>query len=48
MIMMDNLRVYNIDLKDNWIEAEASITLGGIEPSFVYLGCLKCSLKLAV
>lgn len=47
MTLIDNLRVYNIDLKEAWIQAEAAPALGGVEPNFVQLGCDKCGLKKA-
>jgi len=46
-ILIDELRYYNIPLSENFIQAEASPVLGSIEPSFIELGCINCSLKEA-
>ena len=44
---MDDLRIYNRVLKEFEIEAEGAPSLGGIEPSFVLLGCINCPAKQA-
>jgi hypothetical protein len=45
--LMDELRYYNIAITEDSIQAEASPILGGIEPNFLQLGCMNCSLKEA-
>lgn len=45
--LIDELRYYNKSIEEDFIQAEASPVLGGIEPSFLQLGCLECSLKEA-
>ena len=47
-MFMDHFRFYNRELKEAEIEAEASPALGGIEPSFVQLGCVNCPLEEAI
>lgn len=44
---VDGLRFYSRDLSVDEIQAEAAPALGGIEPGFVRLGCLSCSLSEA-
>lgn len=41
---IDELRIYNRNLSPDEIQAQAATALGGIEPSFVELGCMGCSL----
>jgi hypothetical protein len=43
--LIDEMRYYNIAVSEDTIQAEASPVLGGIEPSFLQLGCMNCSLK---
>jgi hypothetical protein len=43
--LIDEFRYYNIAVDEDFIQAEASAVLGGIEPSFLQLGCMNCSLK---
>jgi hypothetical protein len=34
-------------LREYEIEAEAGASLGGIEPSFIVVGCMKCTISAA-
>lgn len=43
--LIDELRYYNAAIDEDFIQAEASPVLGGIEPNFLQLGCLNCSLN---
>jgi hypothetical protein len=43
--LIDEVRYYNVPIEEDRIQAEASPVLGGIEPSFLQLGCMNCSLK---
>jgi len=43
--LIDELRYYNIAISEDHLQAEASPALGGIEPNFIQLGCMDCSLK---
>lgn len=45
---MDELKVYSRNLTADEIQAEAAPALAGIEPSFVRLSCLSCSLDMAM
>jgi len=45
--LMDELRYYNSDINESLIMAEASPALGGIEPNYINLGCVNCSLQTA-
>ena len=45
--LIDELRYYNAAIDEDFIQAEASPVLGGIEPNFLQLGCLNCSLNEA-
>jgi hypothetical protein len=45
--MIDEIRFYKIGLDEDYIQAEASASLGGIEPSFIKIGCLDCTLEKA-
>jgi hypothetical protein len=45
--IIDELRYYNIPIEEDRIQAEASPVLGGIEPSFLRLGCIECTLTQA-
>lgn len=40
--LLDELRYYNSAIEDDFIQAEASPVLGGIEPNFLQLGCFDC------
>lgn len=44
---IDELRFYNKELELDYIQAEASIILGGIEPYYFRIGCLDCTLDEA-
>lgn len=44
---IDELRFYNKTLDLDYIQAEASIILGGIEPNYFRIGCLGCTLEEA-
>jgi len=48
MIFMDELRAYARAVSPHEIQAEAAPALGGLDPSFVHLGCLSCSLEEAI
>ncbi len=45
--LLDELRYYNNDIKESLIMAEAAPSLGGIEPNYINLGCIDCSLNVA-
>ena len=45
--LIDEMRYYNTGIDEDRIQAEASPILGGIEPSFLQIGCIDCSLKEA-
>lgn len=44
---IDELRYYNTAVSADNIQAEAYPILGGIEPNFLQLGCMNCSLEAA-
>lgn len=46
--LLDELRFYNYALEEDYVQAEASPALGGIEPNFLQLGCLDCGITQAV
>jgi len=46
-VYMDELRVYSHAVAPHLLQAEAAPALGGADPSFVRLGCIKCSLSEA-
>jgi hypothetical protein len=46
-LLIDELRIYNRELGEGEIEAEAGNALGGLEPSFIQLGCINCLLEQA-
>mmetsp|Transcript_66457 Transcript_66457/g.131070 ORF Transcript_66457/g.131070 Transcript_66457/m.131070 type:complete len:416 (-) Transcript_66457:46-1293(-) len=48
MIYMDELRAYGRAVSPHEVQAEAAPALGGLDPSFVHLGCLSCSLEEAI
>lgn len=45
--LMDEVRYYTVALSEDYVQAEASPVLGGIEPSFIQVGCLDCSVREA-
>lgn len=45
--IIDELRYYNKGISESLIKSEAAPALGGIEPDFIQLGCINCSLKKA-
>jgi len=45
--LLDELRFYNQAIEEDYVQAEASPALGGIEPSFLQLGCIDCGIKQA-
>lgn len=45
--IIDELRYYNKDLPKDHIQAEAAPVLGGIDPNFLEIGCLECTLDAA-
>jgi len=45
---VDELKVFNVPLPPDEIQAEAAMSLGGIEPSFVRLACVSCPLEVAM
>lgn len=44
---LDEVRIYNRSLLTDEIQAEASPSLSGVEPSYVRLGCLSCTIQAA-
>ena len=46
-LLIDEFRFYNQVLLEQEIQAEASPALGGIEPNYIKLGCIDCTLKKA-
>ena len=42
---MDEVRYYSVALSEDHVQAEASPVLGGIEPSFIQVGCLECFVR---
>jgi hypothetical protein len=45
---VDELKVFAHPLPPDEIQAEAALSLGGIEPSFIRLGCISCPLEVAM
>jgi hypothetical protein len=45
--LLDELRYYDMPVEEDKIQAEASPVLGGIEPNFIRLGCMECTLEAA-
>jgi len=45
---LDELKVYNRPLVPDEIQAEAAPLLAGVEPSFVRLSCMQCTLQTAM
>ena len=45
--MIDELSISNRALLDEEIEAQSAIALGGIEPSYLFLGCISCTVEEA-
>jgi hypothetical protein len=46
-VYMDELRVFTHAVPPHQLQAEAAPALGGIDPAYVRLGCLSCSLEEA-
>lgn len=46
-VYIDELRVFSHAVPPHQLEAEAAPALGGVDPSYVRLGCLSCSLQEA-
>merc|ERR1719327_160912 len=46
-VYMDELRVFSHAVPPHQLQAEAAPALGGTDPSYVRLGCLKCTLAEA-
>jgi len=44
---MDEFRFYTRELTEYEIEAETASVFGGVEPSFIQLGCTTCDLGRA-
>ena len=44
---IDHFKIYNIPLNINFIQSEASSILGLIQPNFLRIGCLDCTLNEA-
>lgn len=42
-MLLDEFRMFSYALGRDHIQAEASIALGGIEPSFLHIGCTNCN-----
>lgn len=47
-LYIDELKVYNRPVSPDEIQAEAAPSLSGVEPSFVRLGCVNCTLESAI
>lgn len=47
-VYMDELRAYSRAVAPHELQAEASPSLGGVDPSFVHLGCRSCPLQDAI
>ena len=45
--LLDEVRYYNTPKSEDYIQAEASPVLGGIQPNFLQLGCMSCNIKEA-
>ena len=45
--LIDEMRYYNKAVDKDYIQAEASPVLGGVEPSFIQLGCFNCDVNQA-
>lgn len=45
--LLDELKLYNIQLKKEYIQSESSFLLGGIENNFIRIGCIDCSIDEA-
>ena len=43
---VDEFKLYNRALTNDEIQADAAFALGGVEPSFVELGCMVCDQRL--
>ncbi|CDJ49910.1 hypothetical protein, conserved [Eimeria brunetti] len=42
-MLLDEFRMFSYALGRDHIQAEASIALGGVEPSFLHIGCTNCN-----
>ncbi|KEP63453.1 UNVERIFIED_CONTAM: membrane protein [Hammondia hammondi] len=42
-LLIDELKVFSYALGRDSIQAEASISLAGVEPSFIHIGCFDCN-----
>ncbi|XP_026190691.1 uncharacterized protein LOC113146716 [Cyclospora cayetanensis] len=42
-MLLDEFRMYSYAVGRDYIQAEASIALGGIEPSYLHIGCTNCN-----
>ncbi len=45
--MVDELRLYNTVISDDYIQAEAQVALSGVEPNFITFGCAACDVSTA-
>lgn len=48
LMYVDELRMYRRAVAPHELQAEAASAFAGVEPSFVHLGCLSCSLPEAI
>ncbi|SOS79742.1 secreted ookinete protein, putative [Plasmodium sp. gorilla clade G1] len=46
--LLDELKIYNLSIGTDQIQSEASASLSGIEPSFIYFGCFHCDMNTAI
>ncbi|CDJ31026.1 uncharacterized protein EMH_0007810 [Eimeria mitis] len=46
-MLLDEFRMFSYALGRDHIQAEASIALGGVEPSFLHIGCTNCKYREA-
>ncbi|CRH02616.1 conserved Plasmodium protein, unknown function [Plasmodium relictum] len=46
--LLDELKIYNLSIGVDQIQSEASATLNGLEPSFIYFGCFHCDIDSAI
>jgi len=47
-LLLDDLRLYNRELRTEEVEADSGSALGSVEPSFIRFGCEKCTFADAV
>lgn len=45
--LVDNFQFFSRELEETEVQAEAYPSLGGVEPSYLNLGCIDCSLQEA-